>query len=498
MGTDASRAERERELFLHLLDLAQPAPALAALKKLLEHLAALTRAGRAYVELFRDEQAASRRFSTSVGCTPEDEATIRTVTSKGIVASAVATGKTVHTPYALLDERFAGQPSVQQQRLEAVLCVPLPGAQPGVLYLEGQRGTGPFSPEDVGVAELVARFLGPLLDKAALSDEGRGADPTLPFRQKLKLDGIAGRSHALAQVLEQVGLVAKLDITVLLTGASGTGKTQVARAIHDNSPRASGPFVEINCAAIPETLLEAELFGTREGAFTGAKKLPGKLELAEEGTLFLDEVTDIPLVAQGKLLQLLQSRQYFPLGATTQQTANIRIIAASNVPLEDLVSAKKFREDLFYRLSPFSIRMPALAERKEDIPALLELLARRICFEHRLPELPLSLSLRSACEALDWRGNVRELRGKLEGALIRAAAEGASQVEARHLGLAQGQVANGPVSFAEATRQFQRDLLARELKATGWDTAEVAKRLDVARSHVYNLIKAFQLEKAKD
>ncbi|MEW5743536.1 MAG: sigma-54-dependent Fis family transcriptional regulator [Myxococcota bacterium] len=498
MGTDASRAERERELFITLLDLAQPVPALAPLKKLLERLATLTRAGRAYVELFRDGAAEERRFSTSVGCTPEDEASIRAVTSRGIVAAAVATGKTVHTPYALLDERFAGQPSVQQQRLEAVLCVPLSGAQPGVLYLEGQRGNGPFAPEDVAVAELVARFLGPVLDKSALSDEGRPVDPTRPFREKLKLDGIAGKSPALAHVLEQVSLVAKLDITVLLVGASGTGKTQVARAIHDNSPRASGPFVELNCAAIPETLIEAELFGTREGAFTGAKKLPGKVELAEEGTLFLDEVTDIPLVAQGKLLQLLQSRQYFPLGASTQQTANIRIIAATNSSLEDLVAAKKFREDLFYRLSPFSIRMPALAERREDIPALLEALARRIAFEHRLPELPLSLSLRAACESLDWPGNVRQLRGKLEGALIRAAAEGASQVEARHLGLSNGGAAAGPLSFAEATRQFQRDLLARELKATGWDTAEVAKRLDMARSHVYNLIKAFQLEKTKD
>ena len=497
MGSDAGRVERERELFVTLLDLAQPGRAEPTLQRVLAQLSDLTRAGRAYVELFRDGAADERRFSTSHGCTEEDEASIRAVTSRGIIASAIATGKTVHTPYALLDERFANQPSVIRQRLEAVLCVPLPAAHPGVLYLEGQRGNGPFAPEDVATAELVARFLGPVLDKTALTEAPGGGDPTKPFRDALKLDGIVGKSVALAQVLEQVSLVAKLDITVLLSGESGTGKTQVARAIHDNSPRRNGPFVELNCGAIPETLLEAELFGTREGAFTGAKKLAGKVELAEGGTLFLDEVADIPLAAQGKLLQLLQSRQYYALGSNHQQTANVRIIAATNRDLEAESAEKKFREDLYYRLSSFSIRMPTLAERKTDIPLILEALAKRAAFEHRLPALPLSLSFRAACEAFHWRGNIRQLRNKLDQAMIRAAAEGATQVEARHLGEASSAPA-GPVSFDEATRQFQRELITRELKATNWDTAEVARRLDMSRSHVYNLIKAFGLEKGKD
>lgn len=497
MGSDVGRLERERELFVSLLDLAQPGQAEPSLKRVLTQLAGLTGAARAYVELFRDGAAGERRFSTSHGCTEEDEASIRTVTSRGIVASAIASGKTVHTPYALLDERFANQPSVQRQRLEAVLCVPLPASQPGVLYLEGARGNGPFSPEDVATTELVARFLGPVLDKSALAEAAPGGDPTKPFRQALTLDGIVGQSPALAHVLEQVSLVAKLDITVLLSGESGTGKTQVARAIHDNSPRRNGPFVELNCGAIPETLLEAELFGTREGAFTGAKKLAGKVELAEGGTLFLDEVADIPLGAQGKLLQLLQSRQYYPLGSNHQQTANVRIIAATNRDLEAESAEKKFREDLYYRLSSFSIRMPTLAERKTDIPLLLEALAKRAAFEHRLPALPLSLSFRAACEAFHWRGNIRQLRHRLDEAMIRAAAEGATQVEARHLGVANGAPA-GSLSFDEATRQFQRELITRELKATNWDTAEVARRLDMSRSHVYNLIKAFGLEKTKD
>ncbi len=494
-GVPDGRVEGERDLFEALVGLASAADLVAGLGEALRSLAGLTGAERAFLELYDGEPCAAQRFAVSHGCTGEQEAEIRAVTSRGIVAAAIAAGKTLHTPFALLDERFAAQDSVRRQQLEAVLCLPLTAPRPGVLYLEGKRGQGPFTPEDVALAEKVARFLGPLLDRAAaLPSQGGPADLTRPFRARLRLDGIAGRSPALAAVFEQVSLIAPLDITVLITGESGTGKTQVARAIHDNSPRRGRPFVELNCAAIPDTLIEAELFGTREGAFTGAKRLPGKVELADGGTLFLDEVVEIPVASQGKLLQLLQARQYYPLGSTALATANIRIIAATNSNPEELVAQKKLREDLYYRLATFHFRMPALAERREDIGPLLDELAARIAFEHGLKRLPIALSARTACEAVGWPGNVRQLRSRLEAATIRAVAEGAAQLEARHLGLSGSEAPAAP-SFHEATRLFQKDLLARELKATGWDTAEVARRLDLTRSHIYNLIKAFDLQR---
>ncbi|MDP3574040.1 MAG: sigma-54 dependent transcriptional regulator, partial [Archangium sp.] len=294
-----------------------------------------------------------------------------------------------------------------------------------------------------------------------------------------------------------VSAVAVQDVTVLLTGETGTGKEMVAREIHRRSSRASGPFVPVHAAALPRGLLEGELFGAEKGAFTGAaERRIGRFELASGGTLFLDEIGELPPGAQAKLLQLLQSKQFYPLGSNTLRTANIRVIAAGHSQLEASVVEKRFREDLFYRLNTFTVRVPSLAERRDDIGPILEHLVTQIAFGHSLAALPLSTSMRVACETMEWPGNVRQLRSRLEQALIRAVAEHAPQIESRHLeGRAPAPEDGAANTFVEATRTFQRELLRRELESCEWNVKEVARRLDLTRSHVYNLIRTFGFQR---
>jgi Nif-specific regulatory protein len=493
MTDPEDRVARERDLYLHMLQIPGAADTREPLQGVLTKLVSLAGAARAYLEIYEDQAAGDLRWSLSEGCSTSEEEQIRAVTSRGIVAAAIASGETLHTPFALLDARFSSARSVKEQRLEAVLCVPLVGGSPGVLYLEGQRGGGPFSSEAVQVAENVARALGTMVPRAGWRDGRSTEDPTQSFRQKLRLDAIAGKSRALAQVFERMALAAPLDVSMLITGASGTGKTQLAQAIHDNSKRRSGPFVEINCAAIPEGLIESELFGAMPGAFPGARRTVGKVEAAEGGTLFLDEIAEIPLAAQGKLLQLLQSKQYYALASTRLAKANVRVIAATHADLEQWVAERRFREDLFYRLNVFTLRMPSLAERREDLSGLVEQLLIRLSEEHGLPALPASPSFHAVCEAADWPGNVRQLRHRLEAALIRACAEEASSLEPRHLADGPHAPQESSTAYHVVTRRFQEETLRRELKAADWNVSEVARRLELTRAHVYNLIKGFGL-----
>lgn len=490
----------ERDLYRKLLDLGTKDDLEGFLHEALTLILQTSTATRGYLEL-RDEACPDDRglWWIATGLSDADVAGTRAAISRGVVAEALATGRTIVSASALDDPRFDSLESVKANRIEAVLCAPI-GTDPpfGVLYLQDRREPGPFSEEDRARAELFAHHLAPLADRLLLRRRERDAhDPTRPYRVSLQLGAFAGRSDAIARLLRDIAAAAPRKIAILLTGASGTGKTYLARIIHTNSPRSAQPFVELSCATLPETLVESELFGAMPGAHsTATHRILGKVAAAEGGTLFLDEIDALPLSAQSKLLQLLQSLEYFPLGATKPQHADVRIIAATNVDLKAAVERRTFREDLFYRLEIVPIRVPSLAARPEDIPDLVSLFVTRACEEHSLLPLSVSRAALRAAETADWPGNVRQLENSIEAAVIRAAAEGATQIEIRHIFPDDASAEpEATTSFQAATRRFQGQLVFRTLEETGWNVVEAARRLEVTRSHVYNLIRAHGLER---
>jgi len=300
-----------------------------------------------------------------------------------------------------------------------------------------------------------------------------------------------GQSDEWKDVLKKATQVSSTDTTVLLTGESGTGKEVVSRLIHRASPRSGGPFIALNCAALPEQLLESELFGYERGAFTGAQQSkPGQIELASGGVLFLDEVSEMSPSAQAKFLRVLQEREFQRLGGTRVQKANIRVIAATNRDLRKAVERGDFREDLYYRLQVFDIRVPPLRDRKADILLLSEAFLQDIGKSFGRPPAGLTRDAKDALLLHDWPGNVRELRNALERAAILC--EG-GLISAQHLSLHTERPS--PVSTTTNLNIVERETIEQVMRESDWNKSKAAQRLGLSRTQLYVRLRKYELDK---
>jgi transcriptional regulator with GAF, ATPase, and Fis domain len=387
-------------------------------RAVLDDLLGATQARRGYLVLCRTsveevEVVAARDFASL-------ELTSAEYTlSRSMLEPCLVSGQTLRVDEARTDARFSSETSVVTEGMRSALVVPLKAADRviGALYLENNALAQAFTAEDEALLEafgsILAANLASMLRIDALQDEKRQLLDEL--RTGYRFGELIGQSPLLQSLLQTIAQVADTEATVLIEGESGTGKELVARALHANSRRANAPFVALNCAAVPESLLESELFGHEKGAFTGAlNRKIGRFEQANAGTLFLDEVSSMPSSLQAKLLRVLQEREIERLGGLKTVPVDVRVVAATNQNLEQLVREGTFREDLFYRLHVIPLRLPPLRERVEDIPLLATHFVAKYSAGTPKQGLTIAPEVLQALEQHNFPGNVRELENLIQ------------------------------------------------------------------------------------
>jgi Nif-specific regulatory protein len=410
---------------------------------------------------------------------------------EGVIGKVVETSKPVVVPRVSKEPSFLNRASKRAELTKEELsfvCVPI---------LLNRRAVGAlgvdlkFNPDrdydrSVQFYGIVASTIAQAVKVQRLveEDKKRLVDENLHLRQELRerydFSSIIGSSGPVRQMYEQMAQVAATNTTVLIRGESGTGKEMVAHAIHYNSPRANKPFVKVSCAALPDSLIESELFGYEKGAFTGAEqRKKGRFELAEGGTLFLDEIGDINLGTQVKLLRVLQEREFERLGSTDTIKVNVRLLAATNKDMERAIAAGTFREDLYYRLNVFAIFVPPLRERKADLLLLVDHFLEKFSREHRKSIKRISTPAIDMLMSYHWPGNVRELENTLERAVLMCDSQ---VIHGHHLPPSlQTAEASGTVtrvSLSDAVAGFEKDLIQDALKTTRGNRAKAARLLD--------------------
>jgi two-component system NtrC family response regulator len=359
-----------------------------------------------------------------------------------------------------------------------------------------KAGAYDYLPKPIDLEQLVV-LIGRISERQSLLRENARLREELIDRYKF--DEIASTSHAMEEVLNLTGRVAGSSATVLLRGESGTGKELIARAIHYHSPRAGRPLVKVNCAALPETLLESELFGHEKGSFTGAaSRRIGRFEAADGGTLFLDEIGDIPPSVQVKLLRVLQEKEFERLGGNESIKVDVRLVAATNRDLEKAMKDGSFREDLYYRLNVVTVVIPPLRERKEDIPALMEHFLRKYGRENKKNITGVTAETRDLLMRYSYPGNVRELENIVERAVVLTKSEIITSADIPiHLKTMESEekicVAKRDGSLTDTLDTLERGIIMEALKAAGGVQTRAAEKLGISERVLRYKLKKFKI-----
>ena len=399
--------------------------------------------------------------------------------SDSIVARVLETGKPVIVSDALTDDQFRSSESVVALQLSSVMCAPLvaQGHVTGVLYVGNDRVKGLFERAQLELLSIFASQASMILQNATLLQALRADKEKLTQELADKRFGeIIGVCPSMMEVFRKVQKVATTDISVLITGETGTGKELIARELHRRSNRESGPFIVINCGAIPENLIESELFGHVKGAFTGAiASRPGKFQAADKGTLFLDEIGELPLNLQVKLLRALQERVVYRVGDSKPERVDIRVVAATNRVLEDEIRGGRFREDLYYRLNVVNIYLPALRERGDDVLIIAKALLSKFAEELHSAVRGFTPQALAAIRKHQWPGNIRQLENRLKKALVLC--------DKTLLGIEDMELEvnseRGILPLEKAKEEFQRKYVLEVLERNNGNRTQTARDLGV-------------------
>jgi Nif-specific regulatory protein len=362
------------------------------------------------------------------------------------------------------------------------------------VYVDTRKAGMVFTEDDLKFLEAFANQAAIAIENARLYEQARQENQYLraAVQERYGYENIIGRSPKMRDVFTLLSRVSSSHLPVMIRGESGTGKELVARAIHHNSLRRDRKFFTENCAALPDTLLESELFGHAKGAFTGADaSRRGLFELADGGTLFLDEVGDMSMPMQSKLLRVLQDGEFRPVGSETPRHVDVRVISATNRDLEAMIKQKSFREDLYFRLKVITVKLPALRERREDIPLLVDHFLAKIAHENKTPKLRIDRELMAVLTRYDWPGNVRELENQVYRLALFASGDGLNLQDAQADTEFFGKVTLPGTRGVDTG--LTRDDLQRALNQANGNRDEAARILGVSRATFFRKLKQFQI-----